>query len=517
MANLEDGTNTENVVYEEQLENLPGNIHLEAEDYIYMEDLNGPGDNELTVGERDVCFETTGPDSYIKFEDADDSIETIGDITMIAGSGGIDIGNLVTGAKNPHVVAGAIRLSTSDGGDIETGYLNTFGGSEASVTVIASGDVRIYGDTPHGAVVARTHSVPKNVLSEEASSQACLQSLNGSVTIDGYVVSWAHSKKDSYAEAHIHAVEDVTVNTRNGRIEGWADTVGDGVAEAVVKVHAGGEISITGNGADPTVRARAKLSGAPPADVKSFGDEEVKEDFSGEDDEAHAMIEIDADYECDCPGCGDTDTGMDTAAPTISCPNDITVEATGPDGAVVVFAATATDLCDPAPDVNMSLPSGSTFALGTTEVTCTATDSSGNSSSCSFLVTVTEPPAIEPIEVSMRFTPKALNLCSRGRWVKAHLVFPAGFTATDVDTKSPAILELLGIEVASERVKVLGNKKGRAKVRIAFDRSAFCGIVPDADFAVVTVTGSLTTGQQFFGTDRVKMVSSNSKRKGRPS
>lgn len=85
----------------------------------------------------------------------------------------------------------------------------------------------------------------------------------------------------------------------------------------------------------------------------------------------------------------------DTQPPVIICPQDITAEATGPDGAVVTFEVTATDNVEVASLV-VNPPSGSTFPLGTTTVTATATDTSGNSAACQFAVTVqdTTPPEI---------------------------------------------------------------------------------------------------------------------------
>ncbi len=86
----------------------------------------------------------------------------------------------------------------------------------------------------------------------------------------------------------------------------------------------------------------------------------------------------------------------DTVPPTVSVPAPITVEATGGSGAVVTFSASATDNFDGSISVSCSPGSGSTFPLGTTTVTCKATDSSGNTGSASFDVTVkdTTPPTV---------------------------------------------------------------------------------------------------------------------------
>ena len=61
-------------------------------------------------------------------------------------------------------------------------------------------------------------------------------------------------------------------------------------------------------------------------------------------------------------------------------PGAITATATSVNGAVVTHAATATDIVDGAVTPVCKPASGSTFALGSTSVTCTATDAHGNQS-----------------------------------------------------------------------------------------------------------------------------------------
>ncbi len=70
-------------------------------------------------------------------------------------------------------------------------------------------------------------------------------------------------------------------------------------------------------------------------------------------------------------------------------PSNITAEATSASGATVTFAMpSATDNVDGTDAVSCSPASGSIFALGTTTVTCTATDRAGNSSHTTFTVTI---------------------------------------------------------------------------------------------------------------------------------
>jgi hypothetical protein len=68
----------------------------------------------------------------------------------------------------------------------------------------------------------------------------------------------------------------------------------------------------------------------------------------------------------------------DATPPTLTVPADMVVGATEPAGATATFTATATDAVDPAPTVACTPRSGTLFAVGTTTVTCTATDASGN-------------------------------------------------------------------------------------------------------------------------------------------
>ena len=78
---------------------------------------------------------------------------------------------------------------------------------------------------------------------------------------------------------------------------------------------------------------------------------------------------------------------VDTTPPTITAPADQLLELTSPAGAVATFAATATDTVS-AVTITYSHASGSTFPLGTTTVTATATDAAGNAASATFTMTV---------------------------------------------------------------------------------------------------------------------------------
>ena len=100
--------------------------------------------------------------------------------------------------------------------------------------------------------------------------------------------------------------------------------------------------------------------------------------------------------------CDQTVTVHDTTAPTITCPDDIMVNAPQgqcQSGPVNYTALGVADNCSTSAQsvvVTFDPPSGSQFPIGVTSVTATATDAAGNTAQCSFNVTVndTTPPVI---------------------------------------------------------------------------------------------------------------------------
>lgn len=101
--------------------------------------------------------------------------------------------------------------------------------------------------------------------------------------------------------------------------------------------------------------------------------------------------------------------------PVVTSVADVTAEATGPTGAAVTYVApTAVDGSGAALPVTCVAPSGSTFALGDTLVTCSATDAVGQTESSQFTVTVADtvaPDVTVPsdISVTVASAPTAVN------------------------------------------------------------------------------------------------------------
>ena len=111
----------------------------------------------------------------------------------------------------------------------------------------------------------------------------------------------------------------------------------------------------------------------------------------------------------------------DTQPPSITCPANIAVS-TAPNLCAATVAFPLPAVSDNCPGVGVPVcvpPSGSTFQKGVTPVSCTVSDASGNTATCSFSVTVrdTQPPSITcPANIARSTDP---GLCS------AIVVYPA--------------------------------------------------------------------------------------------
>jgi hypothetical protein len=124
-------------------------------------------------------------------------------------------------------------------------------------------------------------------------------------------------------------------------------------------------------------------------------------------------------------------TVTDRTPPSLQLPHAINTQATSNAGAVVSWTASATDLVDGSVAVVCAPASGSTFPTGTNTVTCTATDSRGNTAGGAFVVNVTkqaDPP------------PQASNLKAEATGPDgASVSFPAGQTGSDDANGRPTV------------------------------------------------------------------------------
>ncbi|MCW5553213.1 MAG: HYR domain-containing protein [Verrucomicrobiae bacterium] len=135
----------------------------------------------------------------------------------------------------------------------------------------------------------------------------------------------------------------------------------------------------------------------------------------------------------------------DTEPPGITCASNLVVCASASGSNIVTWPTpVATDNCSVA-SVTCDPPSGSWFAIGVSEVTCTAVDASGNSNSCTFTVSVvkldvtnikfnhdTSSSVSDAINLRQDFaTPYDI---SNGEWIQGGANLPVCYTASKAVT-----------------------------------------------------------------------------------
>ena len=142
---------------------------------------------------------------------------------------------------------------------------------------------------------------------------------------------------------------------------------------------------------------------------------------------------------------------VDTTAPTLTLPADQHLHATNADGVKATYTATAVDAVDGTVTPSCTPASGTTFALGSTTVDCSATDAAGNSSAGSFTVDVTLADTTAPVvTVPASITAEATS--SHG----APVAFAV--SATDaVDGSRPVTCTVDGVTVHSGDTFALGS------------------------------------------------------------
>jgi len=133
-------------------------------------------------------------------------------------------------------------------------------------------------------------------------------------------------------------------------------------------------------------------------------------------------------------------TVQDTTAPSVDAGPDVTLEATSPEGASfdVASQVVASDTCSPV-SLSISPVPPPDYPLGSTVVTVTATDMSGNSASDTMTVTVVD---TTPPELSITVTPTLL-------WPPNHDMIPIDVSVTVTDIADPNPTAALS-EVASD-------------------------------------------------------------------
>lgn len=110
----------------------------------------------------------------------------------------------------------------------------------------------------------------------------------------------------------------------------------------------------------------------------------------------------------------------------------------------------------------------------------------------------------EPVGATIDINPDTLNLKSAGKWITCYIELPQGHNVGDIDVST---VKLNGQVLAAAQPTQIGDYDGDgvADLMVKFDRSALGLDVGDA--VQMTVTGQLTGGGSFTGSDTIRVIS----------
>ncbi|HOK94803.1 MAG TPA: Ig-like domain-containing protein [Anaerohalosphaeraceae bacterium] len=237
-----------NTIYEEWIEDVSKagiNVDLLSPADILIADLNPgePKDLGLVGGSGDLSFRTMFQDGGISLADIADLIATSdgGNLFMLAGSGGISVGDLKTYTSSSDKVtdSGQIFLLTSwpqgaeTGADISTGSITVNGGGNSEISVIATGSLTVNGD-----VISTRNSVPQQDPSVRKALVCLIAGEN--VTVRGDIASTSHGKYATTAAIRVSGGWDVVIgNSSSITAEAKTSEQGPYKADASVVLQAG--------------------------------------------------------------------------------------------------------------------------------------------------------------------------------------------------------------------------------------------------------------------------------------
>lgn len=108
--------------------------------------------------------------------------------------------------------------------------------------------------------------------------------------------------------------------------------------------------------------------------------------------------------------------------------------------------------------------------------------------------------------VSIDIDPDTLNLKSKGKWVTAYIELPEGFSPNDIDIDS-ILLSTITADLAVSGPNEVGDYDGDgvSDLMVKFDRKNLMEF-PDIGDSELILTGELTNGLSFEGTDTIRVI-----------
>lgn len=111
---------------------------------------------------------------------------------------------------------------------------------------------------------------------------------------------------------------------------------------------------------------------------------------------------------------------------------------------------------------------------------------------------------LPPIPATISIDPQTLNLKSKGKWITCRIGLPEDYDVHDIDVST---IMLNGVVRAQSRPIGIGD----TGLMVKFSRSAVQALLTPDEETELTVTGALSDGRLFEGTDTIRVINPGKK------
>lgn len=116
------------------------------------------------------------------------------------------------------------------------------------------------------------------------------------------------------------------------------------------------------------------------------------------------------------------------------------------------------------------------------------------------------------ISATIDIDPNALNLESNGNWITAYIELPPGYAPSAIDVSTVKLNDAVSAEESPTEVGD-HDEDGIPDLMVKFDRARVQNLLSPGDEVELTVTGELTDGTPFSGSDTIRVIDKGKKGK----
>lgn len=109
------------------------------------------------------------------------------------------------------------------------------------------------------------------------------------------------------------------------------------------------------------------------------------------------------------------------------------------------------------------------------------------------------------VSATIDIDPDTLNLKSKGNWITAYIELPEGYDVADIDVDTILLEDTISAEAHPTEIGDYDND-GIVDLMVKFDRTAVQEILEVGEEVEITVTGELTDGTLFEGSDTIRVI-----------